>query len=74
MSKLMSSLVAATVVGALSMSAIAAEAARTTPVALASAAEKPSATPQKAKKQIKKHETKTEQKSTGAAAPAPARK
>ena len=65
MNKLMSSLVAATIVGAFSLSAIAADA----PAAPA-AAEKPAAAPKKVKHH-KKHTAKVSAKKTGeAAAPA----
>jgi hypothetical protein len=76
MSKLMTSLVAATIVGAFSMSAFAAEATKATPAtpagATTPAAEKPAAAPKKAtKKRVKKHAT----KATTSATPAePAKK
>lgn len=64
MSKLMSSLVAATMIGAFSMSAIAADAAM--PDATATV-EKPAGTPKKAK-HVRKHAGKKEIKKTDAAA------
>ena len=68
MSKLMSSLVAATIVGAFSLSAIAAETAKTTPAT--ATAEKPAAAPKKAQA-AKKHVVKAdEKKGHEAAAPA----
>jgi hypothetical protein len=74
MNKLMSSLVAATLVGAFSLSAVAAETAKTIPAAAATA-EKPAAAPKKAQ-EAKKHVVKAEEKKgLEAAAPAaPAKK
>jgi cytoskeletal protein RodZ len=69
MSKLMSSLVAATVVGAFSMSAFAATDAKPAPAsapAAATAAEKPADAP------VKKHTAKTEKKKVHTEAAAPA--
>ncbi|MBU2641377.1 MAG: hypothetical protein Q8K57_09740 [Thiobacillus sp.] len=73
MNKLMSSLIAATIVGAFSMSAIAADAARTAPAT--GAVEKPAAAPKKAQS-TKKPTVKAEvNKSDAAAMPAvPAKK
>jgi ribosomal protein L12E/L44/L45/RPP1/RPP2 len=65
MNKLMSSLIAATIVGAFSMSAIAADAAKATPAT--GAAEKPAAAPKKAQS-TKKHTVKAEEKKSDAAA------
>jgi len=62
MSKLMSSLVAATVVGAFSMSAFAADAAKAAPAA----AEKPAAAQKDAKKSMK-HTAKAQEKKADAA-------
>jgi hypothetical protein len=67
MSKLLSSLVAATIVGAFSMSAIAADAATPAPAGATAVAEKPAAAP---KKKVKKHAAKVQKKKAEAAAPA----
>src|SRR3569832_1215460 len=73
MNKLLSSLVAATIAGAFSLSAMAADATPVAPAG-ATAAEKPAAAP-KAKKHVKKHvkkhaTKKAEEKKSDAAAPA----
>ena len=68
MSKLMSSLVAATIVGAFSMSAIAADAPKAAPAV--AAAEKPAAAPKKVQKAVKHSAKAEEKKGHEAAAPA----
>jgi len=66
MSKLMYSLVAATVVGAFSMSAFAADAAKAAPAAASAVAEKPAAAHKTAKLAMK-HTVKAQEKKADAA-------
>ena len=66
MSKLMSSLVAATIVGAFSMSAFAADAAKSAPAAASAVAEKPAAANKTAKMAVK-HTVKAQEKKADAA-------
>jgi hypothetical protein len=66
MSKLMSSLVAATIVGAFSMSAFAADAAKPAPAAAPAVAEKPAAA-NKTAKMAAKHTVKAQEKKADAA-------